>query len=143
MTVQKVLDSFIRSGRLSAPRRKMVQNVYYEMAWDSRLKNEFDMWLKTRSREVLIPGTHMLTTRNQFMVEVWEREPTSFKEQVTAQLDAEYEHEMNEWKKKRDSYNSIGGDKCVFYLHFRTLPSQHHLDSKMPSTCCRSFYLHY
>ena len=86
--------------------------MYYEVAWQSRIKAKFDLWWE--QQDGTYQDSDKFRQRNLFDSKEFENEPVSFREEIRARIEADHQFIMEEWKNKNktlETDNTKGGEE--------------------------------
>ncbi|KAM6496222.1 hypothetical protein JOM56_008928 [Amanita muscaria] len=94
----KVVEGLINSTHLHPPKKKTPREMYYEAAWESKVKPKFDAWWSEQDGKY--PETTKIHQRNVFILKELENEPSSLQEEITARVETDHQRAIEDWNKK-------------------------------------------
>ncbi|KIL56753.1 hypothetical protein M378DRAFT_16782 [Amanita muscaria Koide BX008] len=94
----KAVDGLVSAARLNPPKKKSSREMYYEVAWESKVKPKFDKWWSEQDGKY--SEINKFHQRNLFILKELKNEPSSFQEEIKARIKADHQQAMEDWKKK-------------------------------------------
>ena len=86
--------------------------MYYEDAWQSRIKPKFDLWWEEQDGKY--QDSAKFRQRNLFVLKEFNNEPASYQDEIRTRIEAEHQVVMEDWKKKNATLktdNTKGGEE--------------------------------
>ena len=114
-TIANLIQGFVAAGRLHPPKKRKLQNAYYAIEWETKLKPAFDAWWATYQLKFgNDAGCHILKERNQFVERALKAESKDYQDNLHAQIESEHKVALSKWKDMTGSaktVNNFGGEE--------------------------------